>query len=352
MKRTSAAATSPLSSGFTLLEVLLASGLMVLLMAGIGAALNQYYRLTTLGHVDIERSRLLRALRWQLTEDLRNVTFPLQPEATDDTAAAASSTASTASSALTAATGSSGSSGSTGGSSSSGSTSSSTSTTSSTSDETTVVQKSLGIVGDATYLTIDVSLARPNLYAMPTMEGETLAIRTSDLKQVTYFYSASGIATPGTTPPPGGVAPLGATIPGGTATGTPSSMASAGIYSNGVTAGAGGGLARSEIDRMQVVSTGVTSETASTNPNLQPVIIAPEVTSATFRYWDGTSWYTSWDSTSLAKLPRAIEVTLALTPAESGLGSLYHNNTKTRSNQQVFVIAIPLADPAPAEATQ
>ncbi|HWL09470.1 MAG TPA: prepilin-type N-terminal cleavage/methylation domain-containing protein [Planctomicrobium sp.] len=43
-----------------------------------------------------------------------------------------------------------------------------------------------------------------------------------------------------------------------------------------------------------------------------PDLIAAEVTELSFKYFDGTDWYDSWDSLAMGMLPRAIEVTYGI----------------------------------------
>lgn len=44
----------------------------------------------------------------------------------------------------------------------------------------------------------------------------------------------------------------------------------------------------------------------------QTQVLAPEVTSLSFRYFDGFEWTDSWDSRAMERLPNAVEVTLEL----------------------------------------
>jgi hypothetical protein len=93
-------------------------------------------------------------------------------------------------------------------------------------------------------------------------------------------------------------------------------------------AGEGGqsGLARNEIkvatspDSITAGTTGTTgTDLMPTNVDLAKAVIAPEVRSVKFRYFDGTEWQDSWDSTTLGAdtitpigSPRAIEITLGI----------------------------------------
>lgn len=78
-------------------------------------------------------------------------------------------------------------------------------------------------------------------------------------------------------------------------------------------------------------------------------LIAPEVTSLSFQYFDGTDWLTEWDSEATGSLPFAIEITLGLTSQQNenriGLYSWEQEN-----EEEVFrlVVHIPMAE-EPAE---
>jgi len=63
------------SSGFTLLEVILALGLTSLLLAAIYSALDLYWKYTTIGHQQVERAQIARAVFQKITHDLHCVTF-------------------------------------------------------------------------------------------------------------------------------------------------------------------------------------------------------------------------------------------------------------------------------------
>ncbi|MBL8851483.1 MAG: hypothetical protein JNG89_17500, partial [Planctomycetaceae bacterium] len=76
-------------------------------------------------------------------------------------------------------------------------------------------------------------------------------------------------------------------------------------------------------------------------------LIAPEIASLTFRYFDGQEWVDSWDSMAMDGLPLAIEVTLgyrdeaAEADLPTGLSSVVPIGETVR-----HVIQVPLADPA------
>jgi prepilin-type N-terminal cleavage/methylation domain-containing protein len=107
------------------------------------------------------------------------------------------------------------------------------------------------------------------------------------------------------------------------------------------------GLARQEVKQ-------ATSEDALTNlpPGVadeETFIIADEVRSVQFRYWDGTAWNDSWDCTTLGAdgvtpvgPPRAIEITVELALPQGTL------DTEERTRTYRHVVSLLTADGAPA----
>jgi hypothetical protein len=73
------------------------------------------------------------------------------------------------------------------------------------------------------------------------------------------------------------------------------------------------GLARMAGDRLLMQTADQQGNAALMAANTQ--VLAPEVQSITFFYFDGTSWLSAWDSDSLNGLPKAVEVVLELGPA-------------------------------------
>lgn len=67
-------------SGFTLLEILIALGLMLLLVAAISQAMNTYIGLSTLGREEAEQAQIGRALLQQISKDVRSISWSPIPE--------------------------------------------------------------------------------------------------------------------------------------------------------------------------------------------------------------------------------------------------------------------------------
>ncbi len=295
--------------GFNLLEVLLAAALTAVLVMIISQALNTYYRSTVTSRVELERSRLVRAIQRQIASDIRNVTFAFQKEASASSTVSSSTAASTSTSTTT------------GSSSTSGTETSGTGSTETTTDETTTTTISVvgaddqlaagsaGVVGDTANLKLHVSLPRMETPVLSDVEYYT-ATTSSDLRQICYYWMAGG------------------------------------SLDNQTGEASQSGLARYEADRLEATFAETSGKALAV-----PQILAPEIASISFRYFDGLTWLESWDSPTMQALPRAIEVTLQFVPAENRLGTIFNAGVAPMSNQAKFVIAVPLADPKPPEET-
>jgi hypothetical protein len=73
------------------------------------------------------------------------------------------------------------------------------------------------------------------------------------------------------------------------------------------------GLARVEGDHMAI---GYAMLQSSASLASQARLIAPEVMSIGFRYFDGTQWLTTWDASFMQALPKAVEVTISVRVAD------------------------------------
>ena len=323
-------------SAFTLLETMLALGLSAMLLAAIYAAIDQSWKLTSSGHEEMERAQLARSLIHRFELDVRAITYvpppPVDDSATSDTTTSSSPSGSSGSSSIGSSGGSSGSgggssggsssgskSGSSGGSksgsgggsgggSSSGSSSSSSSSSSTTSStDTTDTEppvpnsKSVGVRG--TNLQLEMSIARPRRDLLTGNAATMSPSNTSDLRAVTYAFL-----------PPGS-----------------SSMS---------------GLVRTEGDRMavEVVEAGGSSATQISSIQM----LAPEVVAVNFRYFDGRVWSDSWDSETMARIPRAVEILIAFAPPRRR-PALFGSGASQSMNTFRTVILIPVSDPFPKE---
>ncbi len=272
--------------GFTLLEVVLATGIAVMLLGGLYVAVDMQLRLAQESRDIVQESTLSRALFDRMDNDASLAVDLCDPAryrlgasntgssmagATADTgASSAPSTSGGATGTSSSATGTTGAAASSTG---SGSASSSTSSTSSDGGATPVILP-LGVVGDSQTLHLFISrLPREALAGLndPTATPPVVG----DLRRVSYWL-AGGDGSPA-------------------------------------------GLARQEIplatsdDALQNLPPGVDNENT--------YVLADEVRSLNFQYFDGTDWQDSWDSTALGAdgmtpigSPRAIAVTIGIAP--------------------------------------
>jgi hypothetical protein len=106
------------------------------------------------------------------------------------------------------------------------------------------------------------------------------------------------------------------------------------------------GLARQEV--RQATSDDALVSIPPDIPDEESHVIAEEVQSLTFRYFDGTAWQDSWDGTQLDSSgasigpPQAVEITLSILPPNSGDLTTDNSNAKTYRH----VVAISTANGA------
>lgn len=145
--------------GFTLLEVLLALTLSVILLGAIFTAMDQSWRLTSSGRIEMERAQLARALVRRLTVDVRSIAF-VPPPVVESEEESSSSPATT------------------------------TGATSTEVEEVTT--SSFGIRGDGLRVEMQISRPRRDLEFAANVDGNTIETRTSDLRVVSYQLGAAG----------------------------------------------------------------------------------------------------------------------------------------------------------------
>ena len=274
--------------GFTLIEVVLALGLLVVVMTAAYRGMETFRRVTTLGRDAALERQLSRAIRSRLLTDLRSVRFA-PPEVPPDAEPAAGDAPDPAADPAAA-----------GG----------TQPETGAAAPEAVPVPEVGVTGDAGTLTIYSALPGRGLnYAAGGVSGDP-SVRSSDLRTVVWFVAGEG-----------------------------GSLAAAVAGRNGP------GLARLEGDTPAVAA----AETAGDNEGLLAActLLAPEVSALGFRYFDGVDWVASWDSAASGSLPRAVEVRLLLDvdgPADGAGGG------DRPPVEQVLVVSPPLSEPS-AEAT-
>lgn len=99
----------------------------------------------------------------------------------------------------------------------------------------------------------------------------------------------------------------------------------------------GTGLARMAGDRLLMQMAGQQNSGALL---ANTEILAPEVRSISFSYYDGTQWLATWDSSSQSGLPKAVEVILELEPI-SGSSSKGSLSNSTALNVFQLMVALP-----------
>lgn len=281
-----------LRRGMSLLEVVLASGLCVLLMLAVYSAMDQAYRLSSTGKDDLQRMQLARAILRRMELDVRSVTYAPTVEAAD------------ADSALF-----------------------EVDPEPDPEDpdpeepvpEVTVLSPidqllagSVGLIGTATRLELHVSRPRRELSFGPLVDDASVTTRVSDLRSVIYDFQGSGSSTLVD------------------ADGQPLI-----------------GLIRTEGDRMAVLD--VEAAGGAGEIMTLPQALAPEANSVLFRYFDGTTWYEEWDTPTLGMLPRAIEVSIQFEPTSAAMLGGTAAAVAAGTTQFRFVIALPTADPTGGE---
>lgn len=280
-------------AAFTLVELLAALGISLLLIAAVTASLNIYVRLTTAGEFSVERQQVTRALLEQMTRDVSSIVFasPEAEEESEDDMATDSEPVEIE-------------------------------------DATSSISSaSVGLVGDSQSLVLNVSRPTRDLVYSSPLAASSLNQRTSDLLSVSYFLAS-----------PGGAGLRGAV--GDNASGYITTTS----YMDGI------GLARLEGDRMAIDYADLQTDTELLAGAAR--LIAPEVVSLQFRYFDGSAWFDTWDSTAYGALPQAIEVTLGFRPLLDEELSPQSGSSVPVAEQYIrHVIHVPMAEPYSASST-
>ena len=108
------------------------------------------------------------------------------------------------------------------------------------------------------------------------------------------------------------------------------------------------GLARMAGDRLLMQMADQQGNTSAMAANTK--ILAPEVTSITFYYFDGSSWLTTWDSTSLGGLPKAVEVVIEVAPPSAATSKA---NLAGSGDSSIYrlVVSFPAGKPGTTSST-
>lgn len=338
----------PKRRAYTLLELLLALALTVLVSGLVGMLLQIYYKSSELSQSEVRQAQIARNLLRMIADDLRSVvryqefddstlSSVLSASAggasggmSSDSSGAASggstgsgtsgSSASTGASPGTGASGGAsmgGGSTSSGGSSMGGSSSSSTSSSGSTGSSassgssssgsedsaanttdlaaSTTPPPTPGLYGNQYELMVDVSrLPRPDQYYSQQMSSLSTQMPDvpSDIKSVLYYVQSSGNSM-GIQDP----------LQSGSLTGIAVEPTAEEAIK------AGGGLVRRQLDR--AVTQWANDQGQSDRLMRTGELLASEVVSLEFNYYDGTQWLTQWDS-SQQNLPLVVKIQLGM----------------------------------------
>lgn len=326
----SASSVHPRSSqraAFTLLEMLLTLSMCVVLMTLIGGAMNFYIRDMSTAEDSFRQSEVASAVLQMIEDDLR-MTITTRPVSTDGLAEVLSAAASPLA-AL--------------GLDETGETSGETEDPEALPEETGLADDDLsgdplaaesldaltggtvlvapGLIGSADQLQIDVSrlprLEETVIDPMMAVSGGQLLDRPSDVKTISYFVQAMGLGNQND-----------ALEKLATANSIPASSVNPNQFS--------GGLVRREIDRaihVEASSTGGVGRLMGTGE-----LIAPEVASISFEYFDSINWLPMYSTDESGFLPTAVRVTLELAGDSDG-------ETRTFNH----VVFLPMSHPEDGE---
>ena len=301
----------------TLLELMLSLSLSALVFVAIGMAMDLNVRAMDVRQGYVEEAQLARAILKRISDDLRGTVRPSNVE-TDDAQDTAGSALSGESSTDPLAPDS-------GGGSSEDSFTEDSSTDVATEDASTLIPPpQLGLYGTLNQLQVDVSrLPRPDEYnpAMSSVEDFQTIDIPSDIKTVAYYLQAAQILPPGEDE----------------------------IRFSRQEDQLAGGLVRRELDRSIARYAAESGDTATLT--MTGEVLAPEVTSLEFYYFDGLAWVTQWDSEMLKGLPQAVRVVITIRPARSAnrpeMIGLTNSMTAIEQGDLVYslVVQLPLAEP-------
>jgi hypothetical protein len=238
---------------YTLLEVLLASAIGVMVMGALYVIVDVQFRHTQSGRTAIEQSTLVRALLTRIGNDISNQAAPVIPPLSSGSGGGsgggATGAAGGGASPAAGASSSTGA-GTTGTGSTSGGSASSSSSSTAQSSTTNTPPFNLGVQGTSNVLILSLTkFPREVNVAVNALTTPVLPL-VSDERRISYWLAGD--------------------------------------------AGSPLGLARQELKQ-------VTSDDANITPPSVPdeasYVIAEEVKSLTFQYFDGTSWQDTWDGT-------------------------------------------------------
>ncbi|MFN7770814.1 MAG: prepilin-type N-terminal cleavage/methylation domain-containing protein [Planctomycetaceae bacterium] len=369
--------------GFTLFEVVVALALSVLLLAGIYAGMDLYWRFSTTGQEEVERAQIARAVLRQIETDLRSVVY----QSPEMIAAATASVAAPSGSAMGLAasggssTGAMGATGTSGGAGGAGGGSMGGAQSGMSGGGTSAGGGRAPTGGGGSASTAGGSGGGS---AGGGSGGGTTGGTSGSLgggSSAGGTGSASGGASAGGAGSASGIAGVGAAGAGTSGSGVvsglfgtqdslrltaaapsrkavyvplgsqvPGMARACDLLTVGYQLGDASqtmsaqpsGLARLEGDRLQQELARQNGDTQTQMAGLQ--MLAPEVTGLTFAYFDGYQWRSDWDSQALGGLPMAVEVLLEITtpPRVFRPGNPASSRQPTTQSFRL-VVSLPLA---------
>lgn len=296
-------------SGFTLLELLISLGLLVLLTSSIAASLFLFMRTETAGRGRVERSQIVRAIFFRMSNDLHCVTYREELKVAEDEEGVSAAE-----------------------------------DDSQSQDDNTVLEliapddaygnRADGLYGNSTTLVIYTSRpprTPPKLSVSEDAGGEYGDLATSS----EGYYAGSGYRA------------VSWFLAGENSSGLAGSVAPA--QDSDADASSATGLARMDGDALDLMFSANEIGFADASMTGQTQVLAPEVTSLSFRYFDGLEWTDSWDSKAMERLPNAVEVTLELSAIGETEGDqtlLLDSEADDEESRTVrFVISLQVAPP-------
>jgi len=280
--RSEATPPEPSPRGFTLLEVILALSLSAVVLGALAMAVDLTLRATNTGRADVAQAQLARVLLRRMSNDLRATVWYEPLDMSGFSVGSLGGIAGLGGGGDDGATDGGGGTGTDTGA-DTGTDSGGDDASTATSEEELVPPARPGLRGGEDWIEFDVSrIPRVDQYDQSLAEssGAMPIDLPSDIKTVAYFLNATGSVE--------NMLPGDTELPQGT------------------------GLARRELDRAYTLWAAENGGLADLDA--QSELIAPEVISMQFQYFDGLEWYTEWDSETTGALPLAVEILIAITP--------------------------------------
>ncbi len=172
-------------------------------------------------------------------------------------------------------------------------------------------------IGTSNLVSIDISrLPRIDEYHPSIVSDQEISNTLADVKTVSYFVSESN---------------------------GPNQQRNVSAFQTARRQTVTGGLFRRQVDRSVAKFEGL--EVVG-EPDQYSELVAHEVVEVSFRYFDGSGWFTEWDSEEMGGFPLAVEIYVLIDPARAGsIGTVGFGNTN-REDLETYraVVHIPAAE--------